>query len=105
MSDSPQIPAIPADLALGTRAPRIVHVTPGTGPISGGTKVIILCNNIPKLRCFFGGELAIDDHWFNDAAYVCYSPPKQIPGPVDVRFEGMEPKATFTYEDRREQDM
>jgi hypothetical protein len=105
MSDSPQIPATPDDLAMGTRAPCIAHVTPETGPISGGTKVTILCENIcPKLRCFFGGELAIGD-WFSDTAYVCRSPPKQIPGPVDVRFEGMQPKATFTYEDRREQDM
>jgi len=104
--DPPHIPATPLDPLMVAQAPHIDHINPESGPVTGGTKVNILGENLhPELRCVFGGSLA-HKTWVGSSAYECRSPPKPASGQVEVSFEGVpnkRPKPIFTYEDNRKE--
>ena len=108
ISDSAHTPTTPLDPLVVAQAPHIDHINPESGPVTGGTKVIILGANFhPELRCVFGGVLA-PKTWVSNTAYECQSPPKPTPGQVEVSFEGVpnkRPRPTFTYEDNRKEKM
>jgi hypothetical protein len=99
----------PEDPELVMPIPHIQCILPTSGPVTGGTEIAILGTNFYRgLRCAFGGGAGVDTTWFSDTASKCHSPPGQIPGEVDVKFEGvleMHPTATFTYIDTREKDL
>ena len=100
--------AIPHDAPPVSQVPHIDRINPKSGPVAGGTEVIILGKNFHReLRCLFGGDCA-KGTWFSDTAYECYSPPRREAGQVEVAFEGvpnMQPAPKFTYEDTCEKDM
>jgi hypothetical protein len=103
--------AIPTDL-FSYAGPQITSVTPATGPVTGGTPVLIQGTGFPRYdgRVFslhplitvnFGSTSAIvncDYTWCNAEA-----PPAANPGPVDVVAtafgvsSGLSPDTVFTY--------
>jgi len=100
--------------------PQIISITPNSGPLNGGTEVIILGTNFwPSHKCVFGDTIA-KTMWWNDGTLRCIVPSSTIPGPVLVTIEGhpltvgggkdgggvsSSQLPWFTYEDTGESDL